>query len=165
MTSRIFQGGEISMADESKDQEKPKRQGGLLRRIAAVLLLLSLAAGWFYLNFRQYEKRVPPPDAKSLQEFAERMPPPVHLTMLNDEGRPTVIWVGEKTSFPAIPSGPSCYQFDESGNLIDWCSDTGEGHRLDRFVALAYRSPTSSLAEVTRALTPRPPAQAVAPVK
>lgn len=141
------------MAEEP--QEKPKSR--LFARIAAILLFIALGAGAMYLNIYNLQKLAPPSDGKTLGEFAAKMPPPQHLAIVDDQDQKAIIWIGELARFPALPSGRSCYQFDLSGALVDWCTDTGEGHRLDRLADAALTQPTKTVEEVTKVLKPQAP--------
>lgn len=57
-----------------------------------------------------------------------------------------IVWVGE-LAWEILRSGRSCYLFDESGALIQWSIETGDGHRLTEFVRAAYAAKRSSLKE------------------
>jgi hypothetical protein len=47
------------------------------------------------------------------------------------------VCIGPTMAFPALPSGPSCYVFDDQGQLFDWTPNVGEGHPVDEFHNLA----------------------------
>jgi hypothetical protein len=61
----------------------------------------------------------PPPGADTLTEFAARMPPPTHLTAIEEAGETRILWVG-RYAYSRFDSGPSYYLFDASGKLIEW---------------------------------------------
>ncbi len=88
-----------------------------------VIVLISWSASFNLLT--------PPKTATTLSEFADCMPAPQNLFVLNDK----VVWFGEYNSgLFNVPSGPSCYVFDSKGSLIDWGPETGDGEAITRFL-------------------------------
>jgi hypothetical protein len=135
-----------------KSEEKPKSR--IFLRILGVLLIGTIAAGWFFLNFRSQHKLAPPPDGRTFAAFSALMPPPKHLAVVEQGEQKSIIWIGEHAAFPAVPAGPSCYQFDLAGNLVDWCPDTGDGNRLDQLARAALRQQTSAVEDVAKLIKP-----------
>ena len=126
-------------------------------RIVLTWLVFVLAiCAFFCADVWQLGKLAPPAGVTTVSEFAKLMPPPKRLAIVEDHGQPTVVWIGEHASFPALPSGPPCYQFDQHGNLIDWCSDSGEGHRLDGIAGRAYQQPRITVEEAIQRTIPPP---------
>jgi len=142
------------MADDAKqagDAPSGPRWGSV---IFAALLIVGGGAGWLYLDLMQLKRLAPPEGVTTFAEFAKSMPPPRHLAVVEENGQPTIIWIGERAAFPAVPSGPACYRFDGQGQLLDWSAQTGEGGQLDQVAAKAQRSPSLPLEEVAGRLQP-----------
>jgi hypothetical protein len=95
---------------------------------------------WFSWDLYAYGLAAPPHPECSISEFAETMPPPQHLSVMNVDGQLRLVWIGELPSF-TIRSGPPCYVFATDGTLIDWTAETGEGSELDTIVLQAFHAP------------------------
>jgi len=90
----------------------------------------------------------PPPSVTTLAAFADCMPAPQHLAVINDTGAAKVIWVGDVAKSMFIPtSGPACYVFDAKGNLIQWELETGHGEATDRLLHHAYQEKPMTVQE------------------
>lgn len=103
-------------------------------RTEAIFLCLILFAIASSIANETWERKAlaPPPGVTTLEAFAQSMPPPRHLITATYEGKRIFVWYGELMGLLTIPSGPSCYLFDESGNLIDWQAETGDGGPVER---------------------------------
>lgn len=99
--------------------------------IAVTVLLVGLAFyGW--LAKRELAALTPSSDDVSFTTFAREMPPPRVLTHIHlRNGGERIVWNGEIATM-IVPSGGSCYVFDESGILIDWSPTTGDGESIDQ---------------------------------
>lgn len=96
---------------------------------------------------REQAKLAPPQGINTLPGFAEAMPAPLGLGLLEYDGHEYYIWIGEWSAFPDSPSGPSCYLFDHNGNLLDWQPDSGDGGPVDKFRKNAKSKKEISLRE------------------
>ena len=102
--------------------------------IGAVLLGV-----WVFIGARELQSLAPPPAANTLTTFAEHMPAPRRVAQIDDAGVKKIVWVGD-TAMWALTSGPSCYVFDASGNLIEWDVSTGDGEPITRYLQPAWSS-------------------------
>ena len=82
---------------------------------------------WIWLASRQLDALAPPSENVDFCTFADEMPPPQRLAIIEGaDSSIRIVWVGELASM-SLPSGPSCYVFDESGTLVRWSTSTGDG--------------------------------------
>jgi hypothetical protein len=90
-------------------------------------------------------RTIKPPRANcTILELAEKVPDPVRLSVVSQDGLQRLVWIGPIPPL-TIRSGPPCYVFDEHGQLVDWCSETGEGWSLDYMTTASYERQSMSL--------------------
>lgn len=118
-------------------------------RTETIFLCLVLFAIATSIAHEAWERKAlaPPPGVTTLEAFARAIPPPRHLITATHEGKRIFSWHGELMSLLTIPSGPSCYLFDESGNLIDWQAETGDGGPVERILIKSEGHRPIALAE------------------
>jgi len=119
----------------------------------AIVLTLLLVAGtvWVWLASRQLEAIAPPSTNVHFSTFAEQMPPPKRLAIIDDpDGTIRIVWVGEVASL-TLPSGPSCYVFDSSGTLVRWNRSTGDGEDTTSDKRDAYDAQPATINDVKAA--------------
>lgn len=114
------------------------------RWLFSVALLTTLVVCFVAADLHQRGRLAPPDRVRTLAEFAAQMPPPRGLKLIRQPNRTSLVWIGDTARFPALPSGPACYEFDAAGRLIDFCADNGEGHRLG---ALCHQGRDITLSE------------------
>lgn len=102
-------------------------------------LLLVLIVGYGFEVRREQARLAPPVGVATLPAFVDAMPPPQYLELVHNDGREYVAWFGEVSGPLDVPSGPSCYLFDDSGDLIDWQPETGDGGPVEAFLQSSER--------------------------
>ena len=102
-----------------------------IREIGVVLVLCVLVGClWVWLASRQLHALRPPSENIDFSTFADQMPPPKHLAIIDGlDGTRRIVWIGELAGM-SFPSGPSCYVFDETGTLVRWSATTGDGESV-----------------------------------
>lgn len=100
-------------------------------------LILFGIIGWGFVASEEKRRLRPPPGVTTLAKFASVMPQPTHLSIVEDGGSEYVIWIGGLAHW-SLPSGPACYVFDRSGNLVEWNTETGDGQPTTRFLRRAW---------------------------
>ena len=110
-----------------------------IREIGVVLFLLFLGGCfWVWLASRQLNALSPPSENIDFSTFADQMPPPKRLAIVDgSDGARRIVWIGELAGM-SFPSGPSCYVFDETGTLVRWSATTGDGESVTRDGVDAY---------------------------
>jgi hypothetical protein len=98
-------------------------------------------------NARSRLSLAPPAGVTTLTRFADRMPPPRQLELYLQDGRRYIAWHGERMSLLTFPSGPSCYLFDDRGQLVDWQPETGDGGPVQRFLSDSVQEQAISVDE------------------
>lgn len=98
--------------------------------IAGVSVTLCLI--WLHFASAQRARLTPKPGT-TFGSFADAMSPPSRLAHVGNE----IVWVGDDATL-SLPSGPSCYVFDESGILVRWNLSTGDGERTTQDLVRAY---------------------------
>lgn len=110
------------------------RRRSHLSETTVLTVLLTLFIAWVFEVRRERLNLAPPPGVATLSEFADTMPPPLRLELFQNDGRHYIVWTGELSGPVDVPSGHSCYIFDESGHLIDWQPETGDGGPVEDFL-------------------------------
>ena len=105
---------------------KDRRRSHLAETIQLALIPVLLVAYLFECS-RERSQLAPPQGIDTLAAFAESMPPPQGLRLVEDGGRELIVWTGELSGPIDIVSGRSCYLFETNGQLIDWQPETGDG--------------------------------------
>lgn len=113
------------------------------------LVLLAIALVFFTNEYIAYRRAKPPNANCTLAELVEAVPPPARLAIVPQHGVQRLVWIGP-ISWLTVRSGPPCYVFDERGQLVDWCPETGEGWALDYLKVAAYEEQSISLDEAVR---------------
>lgn len=107
------------------------RQARFRMHIAVVVVVLAVVLAIVGSVMIERGRIVPPEGVRTLQDFVREMRPAAVIAEVSHQGKPCLLWVG-KVEFPnSFPSGPPCYLFDRTGNLLDWEYETGEGGELD----------------------------------
>ena len=78
--------------------------------------------------------------------FMEDMRPPKGLAQVEDGTGKKIVWVGE-TVLLSLPSGPSCYVFDDMGKLIRYNILTGDGELTTKDLVIAYKADQITIEE------------------
>lgn len=94
---------------------------------------------WISAASAERSRLTPPSTATTLEKFAECMPPPQHLAIIDVDGVSKFIWIGEVAKW-SLPSGPGCYVFDSDGSLVQWDLETGDGQKSTRFLHPAWQA-------------------------
>ena len=102
-------------------------------------VLVSLFFVWLHFASAQRARLTPRPRT-TFESFADQMSSPRRLSHVGNE----IVWVGDDASL-SLPSGSSCYVFDETGNLVRWNLSTGDGERTTEDLMQAYRSESISI--------------------
>ena len=102
------------------------------RKLATVLAVMLVGLAFYaWLAKRELATLTPSSEDVSFATFADEMPPPRVLTHIHlRDGGERFVWSGEIADM-ILPSGGSCYIFDESGILVDWSPTTGDGESVD----------------------------------
>lgn len=107
-----------------------KNRRSAYRHETLVLLAVPVLIGAYVaLCYRQHQSLKPPEGDVGIEQFAAAMPLPERVTLVDHDGRTYIAWFGE-LAWLSLPSGPSYYLFDESGRLVDWVPETGDGDRI-----------------------------------
>jgi hypothetical protein len=122
--------------------------------LAPVAVLVAAFGLWVWRERQAYISAQPPGLKCTPTELAGKVPKPVRLAVISAYGSRRLIWIGRVPRF-TLNSGPPCYVFDESGVLVDWCSNTGERWSGDSLMGDAYKAPSMSLEEAVRWCTDR----------
>ena len=101
---------------------------------------------WITLIVAEKRRLSPPQGINTLAKFAAVMPSPTRLAIIEEVGEKRVVWIG-KTGHWSLASGPPCYVFDRSGELVEWNTETGDGQPTTRFVRLAGVAQQFTVAE------------------
>ena len=100
------------------------------------VLLVGVLGAWYLIASAERSRLTPPTDA-TLTTFADAMPPPQRLASISDAGETRIVWVGELSRW-SFPSGPACYVFDSTGQLIQWDYETLDGQATSKFLQRAW---------------------------
>lgn len=101
---------------------------------------------WLLVATAEKKRLRPPEGVATLAGFADAMPPPTRLAIIEDDGTQYVIWIGDIAHW-SLPSGPACYVFDRSGKLVEWDTETGDGQSTTRFLRRAWDAKELSVEE------------------
>jgi hypothetical protein len=102
--------------------------------------------GWLAAATIDLSRVVLPDSVTTLAEAANKLPPPIHLSVVERSGSNFVVWIGSGGLW-AIPSGPPCYVFDSKGKLLIWTWQTGEGGNTDIYVSAAWKTKSLTVNE------------------
>jgi len=108
-------------------------------------VIACLTISWAYFANGQRVKMVPK-TGTTFDTFVEDMPPPKRLAQVEDGSGKKIVWVGE-TALLSLPSGPSCYVFDDTGKLIRYNISTGDGEPTTKDLVIAYRADQITIEE------------------
>ena len=114
----------------------------MLTQLGIILLCVVIIAIFQICTWPIAEKSLkslePPSGVDTFSEFKETMgEPKVLYTIVFDDNKWYILWVGGMASDFAAPSGPSCYVFDAKGNLVLWSPKTGDGEPADKYLKCA----------------------------
>jgi hypothetical protein len=106
----------------------------MIKRIAiAVAILVCLLAAWIYAEKRSARSIRPTARETNLVTFLEERTEVTRLRKFTHNGKPYVEVIGKpQVSLLSLPSGSPAYIFDETGTLVDWCSDLGDNQSFAR---------------------------------
>jgi hypothetical protein len=125
---------------------KDRRRSHRTETIALCVALVAVIG--YPLEIRRERNRLAPPSGvNQLSDFAEAAPPPRRLELVRHDGDKYLVWFGALSGPLDVPSGPSCYLFDQKGRLIDWQPDTGDGGPVESFLSSSSRTGEISLME------------------
>lgn len=110
------------------------RRRSHLRETLVLASVLMLVVAHHLEVSRERNRLAPPAGVTQLTEFAKLMPPPRSLSLVQQDGNEYVVWFGEVSGPIDLPSGPSCYVFDQQGALVEWQAETGDGGPVHRFL-------------------------------
>ena len=100
-----------------------------LMTVALVALIAAFPAYLFFADIQQKRRVYPPDDARTLNRFldTDRMAY-TEVRRFKYAGKTYVSVIDTRPEyFFSLPSGSPVYVFDDSGALVDWCADNGEG--------------------------------------
>jgi hypothetical protein len=118
-----------------------------------LICLLLVFFGYFWEVGREHRSLAPPRGVATLAQFADVMSAPQSLQLVRYGDRNYIVWTGERTGPFDIPSGPSCYIFDDNGELVDWTSETGEDGSVDKFVRSSEKQPELTVEEALKIIS------------
>jgi len=105
-----------------------------------------------WLANQQIAALSPPSASVSFADFAEQMPAPRVLTEIHlRNGQKRIVWMSDVATM-IIPSGGSCYVFDESGVLLQWSPTTGDGESIDNIWKQAIDRKPVTIEQVMKTL-------------
>ncbi|MDZ4687189.1 MAG: hypothetical protein SH850_19095 [Planctomycetaceae bacterium] len=119
-------------------------------------IVLVVIGGYLYEVHREKSRLAPPKGVTTLSGFVDAMPSPRRLNLVHKDSRDYIVWTGDSSGPWDVPSGPACYLFDHTGKLVDWQPVTGDGGRVEEFIATATKHGEVSLDQAIE-LTRRPP--------
>lgn len=117
---------------------KDRRRSHRSETITLTILLVLIVAYVFEVS-RERMNLTPPQGAATLSAFADAMPTPRRLELVRNNGRDFIAWTGDFSGPCDVPSGPSCYVFNDNGKLVDWQSETGDGGPVEEFLRFSVR--------------------------
>ena len=106
---------------------------------------------WSLIAVAERRRLSPPPAVNTLAEFADAMPSPRRLVIVEEAGEKRVVWIGESGHW-SLPSGPACYVFDGFGRLVEWNSETGDGQPTTRFLQPAWNAKQLTVKEAIESI-------------
>ncbi len=90
----------------------------------------------------------PAAETETLSQFADEMPPPVHLAMVVNGDKTFIVWVNERPDTIASLRGSPVAVFDGRGKLLDYRHETGSDRwQYDRLLESAWRSPAITVGQ------------------
>lgn len=127
-------------ADSVREFLRPHRRKAIAIGVGLIIVV-------YLAEVRREYRGLSPHGHFELMDFANAMPPSKHVSVVRMDGCCFVVWIGERAGPLAVPSGSSCYIFDETGRLKMWCPDTGDGGPCDAFAVAALREPKTTVAK------------------
>lgn len=106
---------------------------------------------WVWLAVAEQKRLSPPQAVNTLLKFADAMPSPRRLAIVEEAGEKRVVWIGESGHW-SLPSGPACYVFDGSGKLLEWNTETGDGQPTTRFLQPAWNAKQLTVMEAIESI-------------
>lgn len=99
--------------------------------------VLGVLIGFFVISWAVCEVRwwsINSPDGRfsNVTEYLNHGRTPARVVRVDLDDQSYVVAFSPQDSLLAFPSGPAAYVFDERGQLVDWCSDTGENPVFQR---------------------------------
>lgn len=125
---------------------KDRRRSHRSETIALTILLVLIVAYIIEVS-RERMSLAPPKGVATLSAFADAMPPPRRLELVRSDGRDFIAWTGDFSGPCDLPSGPSCYVFDDNGKLVDWQAETGDGGPVEKFLLSSVKQMELTLDE------------------
>lgn len=124
--------------------KKPKRKTVWVTVAALVVVFFAVQlAGHDWAT-----RTLSPGPCKTIDCLANAKPAPRKLAEVRVDGADYIVWFGEMQPDWLVPSGPSCYVFNEHGRLVMWASLTGEGGEIEKFSRPALRADPVNLEAV-----------------
>jgi len=117
---------------------------------AVLTLLLALIVAYVVEVRRERLGLAPPQGVATLSAFADAMPPPQTLDLVHHDGHAYIAWTGDLSGPFDLPSGPSCYIFNDDGDLVDWQPETGDGGPVEDFLRSSVKQQQLTLDEALR---------------
>ncbi len=72
-----------------------------------------------------------PDEVRTIQQFADSMPPPKEVWYLEGGSNNAFVVIGDMPC--GVPSGPPVYVFNQRGDLVDWTPDLGDTPENKRY--------------------------------
>lgn len=93
---------------------------------ALTIAALTCLAGWLVSEVRWSRINNPSGKFSTVDEYLAQARQPSSVGKANKGGATYYVAYSPMDSWLAVPSGPAAYVFDETGQLVDWTSDTGD---------------------------------------
>ena len=135
----------ITMNVILKDRRHPHRS-----ETVVLTLLLVLIVAYVFEVRRERLRLAPPQGVATLSAFVDAMPPPQRLELVHNDGHGYIAWTGNLSGPCDLPSGPSCYIFNDNGHLVDWQPETGDGGPVEDFLRSSVKQKQLTLDEALR---------------
>jgi hypothetical protein len=132
-----------------KDRRRSHRSETVVLALPLALTVAFTVAYVFEVR-RERSRLAPPEGVATLSAFADVMPPPERLELVHHDGRGYIAWTGALSGPYDVPSGPSCYIFNDKGCLVDWQSETGDGGPVEDFLRSSVKQKQLTLNEALR---------------
>jgi hypothetical protein len=97
-------------------------------KVAAIVIVLLI--GYLVVDFTLLGRGVPPAIVKTFDAFLEWRPEATDFYAI--ENPPRLVAIGRSEGL--VVSGPAAYVFDESGKLIEWEVEMGEGGQVTKLL-------------------------------
>lgn len=94
--------------------------------IFGVAIVVALTGGWLGSEARWARINSPVGKFSNVQEYLAYGRLPSRVTKVKKDGKTFFLAHGPLDAWAALPSSPASYVFDESGQMVEWCSDPGD---------------------------------------